>query len=86
MSCHKGGLSTLRHNEIRDLAAELQREVCHNVSVEPGLQVLDGERIRPRTANREDEAIMAIRGSSSKGPCGLASDIPLASFEGKVGP
>ena len=31
-------------------------------------------------------AIMAIRGSRSKGPCGFASDIPLASSEGKVGP
>ena len=45
MSCRKGGLPTLRHNEIRDLASELLKEVCHNVSVEPGLQALDGERI-----------------------------------------
>ena len=61
MSCHKGGLPTLRHNEIRDFAAELLREVCHNVSVEPGLQALDGEHIRPRTANREDEEGLDIR-------------------------
>ena len=61
MSRHKGGLPTLRHNEIRDLAAELLREVCHNVSVEPGLQALDGEHIRPHTANREDEARLDIR-------------------------
>ena len=45
MSCHKGGLLTLRHNEICDLAAELLREVCHNVSVEPRMQALDGECI-----------------------------------------
>ena len=31
-------------------------------------------------------AIMVIRDSRSKGPCSFASDIPLASFEGKVGP
>ena len=61
MSCHKGGLPTLRHNEIRDLAAELLREVCHNVSEEHRLQALDGEHIRPRTANREDEARLDIR-------------------------
>ena len=60
MSCHKGGLLTLRH-EIRDLAAELLREVCHNVSVEPRMQALDGECIRPCTANREDEARLDIR-------------------------
>ena len=61
MSCHKGGLPTPRHNEIRDLAAELLREVCHNIAVEPVLEALDGERIRPRTANREDEARLDIR-------------------------
>ena len=61
MSCHKGGLPTLRYNEIRNLAAELLREVCLNVSVEPGLQALDGEHIRPRTANREDEARLDIQ-------------------------
>ena len=38
-------LPYLRHNGIRDLAAELLRELCHNVFVEPRLQALDGERI-----------------------------------------
>ena len=61
MSYHKGGLPTLRRNETRDLAAELLREVSHNVSVQPVLQALDGECIRPRTANREDEARLDIR-------------------------
>ena len=61
MSCHKGGLPTLRHNEIHDLAAELLGEVCHNISVELGLQALDGEHIRPCTTNREDEARLDIR-------------------------
>ena len=36
-------------------------EVCHNVSVEPGLQALDDEHIRPCNANREDEARLDIR-------------------------
>jgi len=29
LSCPKGGLPTLRHNEIRDLIATLLTEVCH---------------------------------------------------------
>ena len=41
-----------------------------------------GERVREFALIRS--AIMTIRGS--KGACGFASDIPLASFEGKVGP
>ena len=30
MVCHKGGFLTLRHNEIRDLTADLLKEVCPN--------------------------------------------------------
>ena len=33
----------------------------HNVSVELGLQALDGEHIQPHTANRKDEARLDIR-------------------------
>ena len=35
LSCSMGGFPTLRHNEIRDLTANLMSEVCHNVCVEP---------------------------------------------------
>ena len=33
----------MRHNRIRDLEAELMREVCHDVKVEPELLPLDSE-------------------------------------------
>ena len=36
--CPRGGYPTLRHNEIRDLMADLLQEVCHDVTVEPHLQ------------------------------------------------
>ena len=42
-SCPKGGFPTVSHNEIRDLAASLLPEVCHEVQVEPTLQPLSGE-------------------------------------------
>ena len=32
-SCPKGGFPTIRHNEIRDLTANLLTEVCHGVQV-----------------------------------------------------
>jgi len=38
LSCPKGGLPTLDHNEIGDLTAILLTEVCHQAQVEPELQ------------------------------------------------
>ena len=35
MICQRGGLIIQRHNEIRDLEAELLDMVCHEVAVEP---------------------------------------------------
>ena len=38
MSCSRGGFPSIRHNEIRDITADLLSEVCHNVGTEPCLQ------------------------------------------------
>ena len=43
LSCPKGGFPTIRHNEIRDLTANLMSEVCQDVCVEPTLQPITGE-------------------------------------------
>jgi len=40
MICPKGGFPTIRHNELRDMTANLLTEVCHNVATEPHLQPL----------------------------------------------
>ena len=56
MICHKGGLPTLWHNEVRDLTAALLAETCKGVSVEPPLQALDDEEFNFRSSNRDDEA------------------------------
>ena len=64
MSCHKGGFPTLRHNEIRDLTANLLKEVCPNTCIEPGLQSLKGEAFRLRTTNTEEDARVDIRADS----------------------
>ena len=44
--CKKGGFVAMRHNNLRDLNADLQREVCQDVVVEPRLLPLDGEDIQ----------------------------------------
>ena len=51
-----GGFPTIRHNEIRDLTANLLSEVCSDVDVEPALQSLDREPLQYATANQEDGA------------------------------
>ena len=60
LSCRHGGYHTLRHNETRDLLATLLKEVCREVSIEPRLQPLSGERL-PRSANSDDEARLDIQ-------------------------
>ena len=60
LSCPKGGFPSLRHNEVRDLTANLLSEVCNNVVTEPHLQPLSGETLQYKTANRDDNARLDI--------------------------
>ena len=61
MSCHRGGFPTLRHNEVRDITANLLSEVRPNTCIEPVLQPLNGEIFQHRTANLQSEARVDIR-------------------------
>ena len=45
MIYQRGGLVIQRHNEIRDLQAELLDMVCYDVQVEPALQPITGEEL-----------------------------------------
>ena len=56
---------TIHHNEIRDITATLPMEVCSNVSTEPTLQPLSGERMSNLTSKTGDGARVHIcaRGS-----------------------
>ena len=56
LSCPCGGFPSIRHNEIRDLLADLLTEVCPNVCTEPRLQPLSDERLDHATASTEDNA------------------------------
>ena len=60
-TCSTGGLPTLRHNDIRDLTADLMAEVCNNVCTEPELQPLSGEALQGRSVNCQDGARVDIR-------------------------
>ena len=56
LSCPRGALPTIRHNEIRDLTGTLPTEVCPDVSLEPALQPLTGETLTLISFNHQDEA------------------------------
>lgn len=60
MTCKTGGFVCIRHDEVRDLTANMLREVCHDVSTEPTLLPLEGEQMQYRTANITNEARVDI--------------------------
>ena len=60
MSCQKGGLISIRHDEIRDITCSLLKEVCSDVTKEPLLQPLQGEKFNYKIAKVEQEARVDI--------------------------
>ena len=60
-TCFHGGYPILRHNEIRDITAQLMSEVCPNVATEPTLQPVSNERFTHRSANTESGARLDVR-------------------------
>jgi hypothetical protein len=63
MICRRGGLVIQRHNEIRDLEAELLSAVCKDVEVEPTLQPITGETLNSG-ANIASDARLDIHARS----------------------
>jgi hypothetical protein len=55
LTCKCGGYINIRHNTVRDTFAELLKEVCKDVKVEPHLLPVTGE-VLPTSANDEDGA------------------------------
>ena len=68
LSCKKGGFVTLRHNEVRDVTAELLKEVCRGVGTEPLLQPLTGENLQsPNIASDEARVDVVARDFWTRG-------------------
>ena len=66
--CKRGGYVSLRHNRIRDLEAELMREVCHDVKTEPALIPLENETNRQGSGNTTEGARLDVSGIGVWGP------------------
>ena len=59
LSCPKGGFPSIRHNEIRDLTANLLTEVCSDVRIEPDLQPV-AANVLPANCNSKEGARLDI--------------------------
>ena len=59
MICRRSGFIIQRHNQLRDLEAEMLNDVCHDVDVEPVLQEFTGE-VLPRGSTRAPDAGLDI--------------------------
>ena len=57
LSCPKGGLPSLRHNEVCNLTANLLSEVCNNVFIEPPFSLY---LVRP--LNKKQRTMMITQG------------------------
>ena len=64
LSCPKGGFPSIRHNEIRDLTANLLTEVCNDVCIEPELQPITGESLTGASSNVQDGVRLDIAANS----------------------
>ena len=60
MNCLTGGFIHRRHDGVRDILAQILKDVTYDVSTEPMLQPLSGE-ILPQGTNIEDEARLDIK-------------------------
>ena len=69
LNCQRGGFVIIRHNDVRNLTAELLSEVCHDVAIEPGLTPLSGEQFESETTSKEDDSRcdVAARGFWTRG-------------------
>ena len=56
MTCKTGGFICSRHDEVRDITAQMLREVCQDVSVEPPLIQTNGRRFDLQSANTAEDA------------------------------
>eukprot|EP00117_Sycon_ciliatum_P036503 scpid35407/ scgid1636/ len=61
MICPRGGFPTIRHNEVRDIVADLLTEVCSDVAVEPVLAPITGEVFLSASTNTANDARADVR-------------------------
>ena len=61
ISWKKSGFIYIRHNDLRDLTANIMSEVCKDTEIEPKLTPLSGVELQGRTSNNPNKARIDIR-------------------------
>ena len=61
LNCHKGGFINARHDNVRDLEAQLLKSVCHDVETEPLLQPVINKNGYSASAILGDDARLDVR-------------------------
>ena len=61
MSCRKDGFLNIRHNDLRDLTANMMSEVRKYTGIELKLAPLSGEELQGRTSSNSNEARVDIK-------------------------
>ena len=60
MNCHRGGFINARHDKVRNFEANLLKQVCNDVQIEPPLQPTTGFTFH-RSANTREDARLDVR-------------------------
>ena len=60
LSCPLGGFPTIRHNETRDLLADVMTEACNSVAIEPTLTPAEGRAFTCRSTTTDNNARVDI--------------------------
>ena len=63
MNCHRGGFINARHDNVRNFEANLLKQVCNDVQIEPSLQSTTGFGFH-RSANTREDARLDVRAKS----------------------
>ncbi|XP_047481191.1 uncharacterized protein LOC125033589 [Penaeus chinensis] len=64
MTCKTGGFVCMRHDEVRDVTAQMLGEVCRDVRIEPPLIPTEGRNFSLQSANTADDARLDISANS----------------------
>jgi hypothetical protein len=60
LTCLTGGYAIIRHNNIRDIYGSLAAEICNDVTIEPLLTPLSGEKFAHKSTTTDDDARLDV--------------------------
>jgi len=61
--CQAGGYTSMRHNSVRDSAAQIMREVCRDVQIEPTLLPINENDFKGKVSTADNARLfISVRG------------------------